>query len=87
MSVIFLGYVVGLGQVKPVVAKVEAINLIPTPCTRKQLMRFIGMIGYYRKFCNNLAQVLAPLTDLLSDKVKFVWTDSAKLLLLQLRDY
>ena len=38
-------------------------------------MKFIGMIGYYRQFCKNPSQILAPLTDLLSSKVKFVWTE------------
>ena len=38
-------------------------------------MKFIGMIGYYCKFCKSLSQILAPLTDLLSSKVKFVWTE------------
>ena len=71
----FLGHVVGHGQVKPVTLKVEAINHIPPPNNRKELMKFIGMIGYYRKFCKNLSQILAPLTDLLSSKVKFVWTE------------
>ena len=28
-------------------------------------MRFLGMAGYYRKFCNNFSSMSAPLTDLL----------------------
>ena len=74
-SVVFLGHVVGHCQVKPVTLKVEANNRIPPPNNRKEFMKFIGMIGYYRKFCKNLSQILAPLTDLLSSKVKFVWTE------------
>ena len=49
----FLGHVVGYGQVKPLDAKVEAISNFPVPTCKRQLMRFLGMAGYYRKFCNN----------------------------------
>ena len=49
----YLGHVVGQGQVKPISAKIKAINDFPVPLSKKQLMRFLGMAGYYRKFCNN----------------------------------
>ena len=46
--VTYLGHVVGQGQVKPIMAKVEAITEFPVPTCRKELMRFLGMAGYYR---------------------------------------
>ena len=74
-QVTYLGHVVGQCEVKPVSAKVEAIGNFPRPESRKQLMRFLGMAGYYRRFCPNFAAVAKPLTELLSKKVKFVWSD------------
>ena len=50
-TVTFLGHVVGQGQIKPVDSKVCAINDFPRPENKKQLMRFLGMAGYYRKIC------------------------------------
>jgi len=76
--VTFLGHVVGQGNVAPIGAKVEAILQYPVPESRRALMRFIGMIGYYRRFCENFAQVSAPLTDLLSTKRTFRWTDECQ---------
>ena len=46
-----------------------------SPTSRKELARFLGMAGYYRNFCLNFLEIAAPLTNLLSEKVKFVWTD------------
>ena len=74
----FLGHVVGQGQVLPVQAKIEAIDKFSVPQTKKELMRFLGMAGYYRRFCPNFSDVVSPLTDLLSKKAKFVWTDKCQ---------
>ena len=52
-TVTFLGHIVGQGQVKPIEAKVEIINNFPRPNGKRQLMRYLGMVGYYRKFCPN----------------------------------
>ena len=55
----FLEHTVGQGQVKPVEAKVENISDFPIPTCKRQLMRFLGMAGYYRKFCNNFCHCRA----------------------------
>ena len=77
-NLMFLGHIVGQGQVKPVEAKVEAISDFPVPTGKRQLMRFLGMAGYYRKFCNNFSVFAEPLTNLLSKKAKYVWTDDCQ---------
>ena len=77
-SVQFLGHVVGSGQVRPISAKVEAVVNFPTPTNRKELMRFLGMAGYYRRFCQNFSDVVAPLTNLLRKEVKFIWSSDCE---------
>ena len=74
----FLGHVVGHGQVKPIEAKVEAISHFPVPTCKRQLMRFLGMAGYYRKFCNNFSVIAEPLTNLLSKRMTFKWTSDCQ---------
>ena len=73
-QVVFLGHIVGHGCVKPVEAKVQTIMHFPRPQDKRGLRRFLGMTGYYRKFCNNFAQVATPLTDMLRKDAKFDWT-------------
>jgi len=63
------GHVVG--QVR---AKVQAIDEYAPLLTKKALMRFLGLVGYYRCFCRNFSTVVAPLTDLLKGKAKYVWS-------------
>ena len=72
-KVTFLVDVVGQGQVKPINAKICDISEFSRPeITKKQLMCFLGMAGYYRKFCPTFSHVAVPLTNLLQKKVKFV---------------
>ena len=78
-TVIYLGKVVGCGKVRPVHSKVEAMLNFPAPITRRQLTRFLGMVGYYRAFCKNFSVIAAPLTDLLSTKRPFEWTKESQL--------
>lgn len=72
--IVFLGHEIGGGTVAPVSAKVEAIQQLPVPTNRKEVRQFLGMGGYYRRFCPNFAKVVAPLTDLVSPKKPFMWT-------------
>lgn len=87
-TVTYLGKEVGQGQVRPLEAKVVAISQFPVPTTKRELRRFLGMIGYYRSFCRNFSDVVLPLTNLLGKTSAFVWSadcqaafDNAKALL------
>ena len=51
----------------------EAINNLLVPASRQELLRFLGMPGYYHAFYKNFAQVVVPLTDLISPEVVFRW--------------
>ncbi|XP_071824592.1 uncharacterized protein [Apostichopus japonicus] len=77
-NIVYLGHEVGQGKVKPIKTKVEAIEKFPTPKTRKELQRFLGMAGYYRRFCQNFSDVASPLTNLLAKNVKYVWSEETE---------
>lgn len=74
-TVDYLGHAIGGGRVRPKDANVASILSSPTPTTRKEVMSFLGMSRYYRRFCSNFADIAAPLTSLVSKKVPFSWTD------------
>lgn len=81
-TVTYLGREVGSGQVRPLNAKVAVIMEYPTPTTRRELglglTRFLGMVGYYRNFCKNISSIVQLLTNLLSPKVDFLWSDKCQ---------
>ncbi|PFX17690.1 Transposon Ty3-G Gag-Pol polyprotein [Stylophora pistillata] len=67
-QVTYLGHVVGQGKVKLVDAKISVISKFPRPENKKQLMRFLGMAGYYGKFFPNFSAGAEPLTRSLNKR-------------------
>ena len=61
---VYLGHVVGKGQVRPEPSKLEAVVAFPVPKTKKDVRAFLGLSGYYRRFIPNYSSVAAPLSDL-----------------------
>ena len=48
------------------------------PKCKRQPMRFLGMAGYYRKFCKKFSGIAEPLTNLLKKSTKFKWNDKCQ---------
>uniref|UniRef100_A0A5S6QSG4 Reverse transcriptase n=1 Tax=Trichuris muris TaxID=70415 RepID=A0A5S6QSG4_TRIMR len=70
----YLGHVIDAIGVRPDPAKIEGINSFPTPRTVKELRRFLGMSGYYRRFVEHYADIANPLYLLLRKKRKWEWS-------------
>ena len=73
-EVIFLGHVAGNEQIKPLKAKVQAIMEYPVPMNKRELVRFLGMVGYYHWFCQKFFTITAPLTNLLRKNQEYTWS-------------
>lgn len=72
----YLGYWITREGIQPQPKKVEAIQRLTSPKTKRQLRRFLGMINYYRDMWKRRSHLIAPLTALVSKKATFTWTKS-----------
>ena len=52
----FLGHIVGVFGIKPDSRKTEVILQYKFPGSPKEMVSFLGLIGYYRKFIYNFAE-------------------------------
>lgn len=77
-KVCYLGHEVGLGQVAPKQANLEAIVNLKRPCNVREVRRVLGMTGYYRRFVRNFSDIAQPLTKLLEKGQKFVWSSQCE---------
>lgn len=74
----FLGFVISKDGLRPVPAKVEAISHMQVPANKRDIQVFLGMIGYYRRFIPNFAQLGDPLFNLLRTDVDFFWSTACQ---------
>ncbi|XP_076065272.1 uncharacterized protein LOC143039284 [Oratosquilla oratoria] len=63
-EVAYLGHVISQDGIKPQPDKVRAIKTFPRPARQKELLSFLGLAGYYRKFIPNFAEISLPLVNM-----------------------
>ena len=59
-----LGFVVGNCKIAPDLDKVKAIENFPVCTSKKSVLAFLGVTGYYRRHIENYNQRAFPLTEL-----------------------
>ena len=69
-----MGHIITQEGVKPDPRKVEAVKNFPIPKRKKKIKQFLGLVGYYRRFIPDFAEIAKPLTLILKDNVDFRWS-------------
>ncbi|KAJ0410812.1 hypothetical protein ATCC90586_010135 [Pythium insidiosum] len=72
----FLGHIISGAGVRVDPDKTTAVSTWPQPQNAKDLQRFLGLAGYYRRFVRGYADLVLPLSDLLKAKMEWVWSSS-----------
>lgn len=54
-SVSFLGHIISVHGIAPDPMKIQAVKDFRKPQNQREVLRFLGMSGYYRKFVKNSA--------------------------------
>ncbi|XP_062556988.1 uncharacterized protein LOC134221827 [Armigeres subalbatus] len=73
-SVSFYGHVLTDQGLRPDEMKILAIKNYATPCNRKEVHRFVGMVNYLSRYIPNLSINLTNLRKLISETVTWQWT-------------
>lgn len=82
----FLGHIISENGSKPDPKNVDAITHMKAPKNIKEVRRFLGMTGFYRKFVPSYACLALPLTNLAKKEVDFVWTEDCQSAFEQLKE-
>ncbi|GMF61859.1 unnamed protein product [Phytophthora fragariaefolia] len=74
-SVDFLGHTISAEGLHVDARKTRAIAEWAEPSNVKDLQRFLGLVGYYRRFIHQFATLVLPLSSLVKKCVVWVWGD------------
>lgn len=74
----YLGHVLTSDSVLPLHDNLAAIQLFPTPSTRRHVRQFLGKINFYRKFIPRSTVILEPFHLLLRKNSKFFWSSECQ---------
>ena len=58
--------------------KIEVVSEWPRPMTVIEIISFLGLTGYYRRFVQDFSRIAAPMTRLTQKNAKFVWSDACE---------
>jgi hypothetical protein len=73
-EIMFLGHLIGEGQVKMDPRKIQAIVEWSAPKSVPELRSFLGLANYYRRFIEGYSKKTTPLSDLLKKSRRWEWT-------------
>src|SRR5690349_1999864 len=71
----YLGHYISEKGIEMDPKKISAVIKWPKITTITQLRGFLGLIGFYRKFIKDFANIALPLTKLLKESTTFNWTE------------
>ena len=77
-SAAFLGYTLSADGLSVDQSKVSAVLSWPVPLDIPQMLSFLGLANYFRKFAKGYSPMTAPLSDLLRKNVPWLWSFSCQ---------
>jgi hypothetical protein len=72
----FLGHVVSPEGFTVDPGKVKEVLEWNMPTTVSEVRCLLGLVGYYRRFIPNFSKIVKPITELLKNGNKYVWSDA-----------
>ena len=72
---IVLGHIISSQGIEVDKAKVELIVKLPSPTTVKGVRKFLGHVGFCRRFFKDFFKLARPFCELMVKDAKFVWDD------------
>jgi hypothetical protein len=73
IALVYLGHIVGVGQLKIDPSKIDVIVNWPETKSVTEVQSFLGAVQYWRRFISNFSFIEAPLHALTSVKNTFQW--------------
>ncbi|GJW60225.1 putative reverse transcriptase domain-containing protein [Tanacetum coccineum] len=71
----FIGHVIDSRGIHVDPAKIESIKDWASPKTPTEILQFLGLVGYYRRFIEGFSKIAKSMTKLTQKGIKFDWRE------------
>ncbi|GBN26985.1 Retrovirus-related Pol polyprotein from transposon 17.6, partial [Araneus ventricosus] len=69
----YMGQIISDKGIKADSGHIKGIVDMPTPSSKGEVIRLLGMVNFLSKFIPNLSQITAPLRELIKQNIEFRW--------------
>ena len=83
----YLGHYISGQGLEPIPEKLESLQQMPTPTDLTEVRKFLGFLGYYRKFIPKYSDITRPLTNLTRKDIPFEWSKACQAAFEMLKEY
>ena len=83
----YLGHYISGQGLEPIPEKLESLQQMPPPTDLTEVRRFLGFVGYYRKFIPKYSDIARPLTNLTRKGTPFEWSKACQAAFEMLKEY
>ncbi|WMV41591.1 hypothetical protein MTR67_034976 [Solanum verrucosum] len=85
-SIAFLSHIVSSKGIEVDPKKTDAVNSFPRPISPSDIISFLSLASYYRRFVEKFSSIASPLTPLTQKKAKFIWFEPSDKSFQELKD-
>ncbi|GFX90499.1 transposon Tf2-6 polyprotein [Trichonephila clavipes] len=82
----YVGQIISKSGIKPNPDHIKAIVEMPTPKSKTEVRRLLGMMNFLSKFIPNVSKVSAPLREIIHENVEFNWGKKQELSFVNIKE-
>ncbi|GFW02837.1 retrovirus-related Pol polyprotein from transposon 17.6 [Trichonephila clavipes] len=82
----YVGQIISISCIKHDPDPIKAIVEMPTPKSKTEVRRLLGMMNFLSKFIPNVSKVSAPLREIIHDNVEFNWGKEQELSFVNIKE-
>ena len=83
----YLGHYISGQGLEPIPEKLESLQQMPPPTDLTEVRKFLGFVGYYRKFIPKYSDIACPLMNLTRKDMPFEWSKACQAAFEMLKEY
>ena len=83
----YLGHYISGQGLEPILEKLKSLQQMPAPTDVTEVRKFLGFVGYYRKFIPKYSDIVCPLTNLTRKDIPFEWSQVCQVAFEMLKEY